>query len=583
MKTCHRFRPSAFALAILLIAGNPAGAQDPDGSRPHKPRRGENLVPNPAVATDTKWALFGDSKYDAATSRSPDGSGAFLLSSSVFKKDGSMVHSDFIPVTGGRDFTYGFYIKTSGGPTHAGCQVSIHGPDRKFIRNLAGGRVTTSVDGEWQECALPIFIPDGVAYVRIQVFKTESTKPGDQVWADDFYLGEGFGLEQRPSPKHGFAGERVRIDSLGNFEIKKSGAWTPFFPLCMYSDNARDLAVYSKQGWNVIIWTAAASQVKQARDAVSDFNPDGMMAGFQIAQYTFPAGWAYNNLSDLRTKLHEIFDQGLGDNLLLYYWDNENNHDQWQVPVDVINTIKSIDVDASGKRLHPIYALQGEFNVARLHAAKGLVDVSGTYVGGGADATGGAGLGDYEGLLVLDRLEKQVSPAAFAQFNGVDGPGDMRLRLYNSIIIGARAMGYWRDSFSPASQKDSPTVGAVDEKSWWPDFPNLRREVDQLLPVIREPHWTTWTAKVDVADHVRVGTRDHDGEGYLILINQTTQPQTLNVSIAGLPYSANEVRDYFGGTKVATVNNGSFSVTLPPIGVGSGTMVLRLPRPASKQ
>lgn len=581
MNTYLHLFSSTFALAVMLITGNPANAQNPEGSPPHEPRRGENLVPNTAVATDSKWSLFGDAKYVADTSRTADGSGSFLLTTSVFAANGSKVFSDFIPVQGERNFTYAFYVKTAGGPTHAGCQVSIHGPDKKFIRNIAGGRVGATKDDEWQECALPVFIPEGVAFVRVQVFKTESTKPGGQVWADDFYLGEGFGLQQPPSPKRGFAGEHVRIDALGNFKIKRKGAWMPFFPLCMYSDNARDMVVYSKQGWNVIIWTAAASQVRQAKEAASDFNPDGMMAGFQISQYTFTSGWAYNSLKDLRTKLREIFDQGLDDNLLLYYWDNENNHDQWQVPVDVINTIKTIDVNASGRRLHPIYALQGEFNMARLHAAKGLVDVSGTYVGGGARATGGAGLGDDNGLLILDRLEQQVSPAAFAQFNGVNGPGDMRLRLYNSIIMGAKAMGYWRDCFNPECQKQAPSVGPVDEKPWWPDFPNLRREVDKLLPVIREPHWTAWQVKVDVANNVRIGTRDHNGEGYLILVNQTTKPQSVTVSIKGLPYSAKEVRDYFGDAKVASVSDGSFALTLSKIGAGSGTAVLRLSHSAN--
>jgi hypothetical protein len=248
--------------------------------------------------------------------------------------------------------------------------------------------------------------------------------------------------------------------------------------------------------------------------------------------------------------------------------------------VNVINTIKTIDVDASGRRLHPIYALQGEFNIARVHAAKGLVDVSGTYVGGGANATGGAGLGDDNGLLILDRLEKQVSPAAFAQFNGVDGPGDMRLRLYNSIILGAKAMGYWRDCFGPDCQKESPSVGPVDKKPWWPDFPNLRREVDRLLSVIREPHWTSWKVSINAPGNVRAGTRDHNGEGYLILVNQTTKPQFVTASIDGLPYSTKEVRDYFDDTNIAPVTNGSFSLTLPQIGVGSGTVVLRLMRSA---
>jgi hypothetical protein len=201
---------------------------------------------------------------------------------------------------------------------------------------------------------------------------------------------------------------------------------------------------------------------------------------------------------------------------------------------------------------------------------------SGTYFGGSAADTGGAGQGGDEGLFILDRQEQQTSPAAFAQFNGVDGAGDMRLRLYNSIILGAKAMGYWRDCYKACGEDFMKSVGPVDKKPWWPDFPNLRREVDRLLPIIREPHWTSWNASVDAPDLVHVGTRDHNGEGFLILVNQTTRPQSVKVTLTGLPYSATEIRDYFNDERVASIRDGSFSISLPAINVASGTKVLRV-------
>lgn len=562
---------------VLLLRCGVATAPDAALSPPHVQRQGQNLIVNPSVKTKANWSFVRDAEYDASISRTDDGSGAIKL----VTPPPNMALTELIAVQPGKRYTYGFYIKTLNGPTYVGAQISLHDSNRKFIRNHASGRGGTSRDDQWEEYALPFIVPEGVAFIGCQAFKTENTKPGGVVWADDFYLSDGLGLEQPPSPKTAFDGAHVRVDSLGNFEVKKKGVWTPFFPLCMYADNYRDWSVYSKQGWNVNIWTGSAAHVKQAKEAVSEFNPDGLMSGFSISQYTFPGGWGYNNLTDLRKRLKEIFDLGLGENLLLYYWDNEVNHDQWQAPVDVINTIKSIDLDSTGKRLHPIYALQGTFNIARVHAARGLVDVSGTYFGGSAADTGGASPGGEEGLFILDREERQTSPAAFAQFNGVDGAGDMRLRLYNSIILGAKAMGYWRDCFNPDCQKDAPTVGPADKKPWWPDFPNLRREVDKLLPIIREPHWTSWKASVNTPDNVHIGTRDHNGEGYLILVNQTTAPQTVTVRIDGLPYSGTEVREYFSDKRVASIRDRSFSISLPAIKVASGTTVLRIASPAS--
>lgn len=541
---------------------------------PHVPRTGANQVANPGVASVREWTLVRDAVFDETVTRTADGSGSFRLVSPL--PESSRVDSKLIPVEGGKSYTFGFYVQSQNGPTYIGAQISLHDEKGTYLRNLISAHGGADEDGVWNEFALPFTVPEGIASIGLQIYKTENTQPGGVVWADDFYLGEGMGLEQPPSPKKPFGGAHVRVDALGNFEVNEAGQWKPFFPLCMFSDNTRDWSVYSKQGWNTIMWTGAAHQVKQAKDAVSDFNPNGMKAGFSISQYTFPSGWAYNNLGDLKRKLGEVFQEGLGDNLLLYYWDNENNHDQWQVPLDVINTIKKLDVDTEGNRLHPIYALQGTYNLARVQAAKGIVDVSGTYFGGSVSDTGGAGQGDSGAFFMLDHLEGQTSPPSFAQFNGVDGAGEMRLRLYHSIILGARAMGYWVDAFNPGQRKEFPKVGPVDEKPWWPDFPNLRREVDRLLPLIREPHWTKWTATTSDSTNVHVGTRTFEGLGYVILVNQTTTPQKVTLTLNGLSYSAGEVRDYFDDSVLTSLEGDSFTVELLGIGIDSGAKVLQI-------
>lgn len=561
----------SLALCGLLTAGAAGDATDTATTRPHRRREGVNLVGDASVAMGTAWTLLGGAAFDRAVSHKVDGSGAIRLTKPI--PDGSMAFSDYVPVREAAHYTFALYMRTINGPTYAGAQVALYDRDRRFLRNLTTGRLGTTRDGAWEEAALSFTVPKGTAYVRLQAYKTENTRPGGQVWVDDFYLGEGLGLEQPPALKHGFRGGEVRVDALGNFEIRKGTRWIPFFPLCIYSDNARDPSVYSRQGWNTVIWTGDAEQVRKAREAVSVLNPEGMMAGFSLAQYTFPNGWAYNDLKDLATKLREIRERKLADNLLLYYWDNEMNHGQWDVPAAVIRTVRTVDADAVGRPQRPVYALQGEFNIARVHAARGLTDVSGTYVGGAASV---AGMDGTDGLFFLDRLEGQSTPAAFAQFSGVKGPGDMRLRLYSAVLLGARAMGYWRDCFDPQSRRDNPDVGPVDEKPWWPDFPNLRREVDRLLPLIRAPHWTSWTARVDPAKSVLVGTRDYAGEGYVFLVNRTTRLQAVTVHLEGLPYRPVEARDYFDGRSRAPIRAGVISLQLPAVGIASGTAVLRL-------
>lgn len=82
--------------------------------------------------------------------------------------------------------------------------------------------------------------------------------------------------------------------------------------------------------------------------------------------------------------------------------------------------------------------------------------------------------------------------------------------------------------------------------------------------------------KIDPPDNVRVGARDHQGEGYLILVNQTNHPQAVTVTIEGLGYTPGEVRGVFDNNKIASIRDGSFSITVPKLGVNSGTNVVRL-------
>ena len=531
------------------------------------------MIGNAAIESKSEWTLLRGAMVDPATSHSQDDSGAIKLVAPMPKH--SMALAKLVTVKTGQRYTFGFHFKTQNGPTYVGGRISLHDKDRKYLRNLTSTWGGTTTDDSWQEYALPFVVPEGVAYVGCQVFKGPSTKEGGLVWADDFYLGTGVGLADPPSPKKAFDGQQVRVDSLGNFEIRQKGKWTPIFPMCMFSDNYRNWSVYSRQGWNTIIWTGAAHQVQQAKDAVSEFNPNGMLAGFQISQYTFP-GSQYNNLNGLKSKVSEIFDKDLSDNLLFYYWDNEVNHSQWQVPVDVIKTIRTLETDVFGLQQRPIFALQGTYNNARVHASRGLVDVSGTYFGGKPDRSDGAGTKGHEALVILDRQNGQTSPAAFAQFNGVDEPGEMRLRLYNSILCGAKAMGYWRDCYKACDEKFTASVGPVDKKPWWPDFPNLRREIDALLPLIRQPHWTQWTASVDAHTRVRIGTRDFDGKAHLILVNQTSQPQQVTVKFDGLSYKPSEAWDTLKNKTITKISEGTFTITLAGISIGNGTRVVQL-------
>ena len=97
-----------------------------------------------------------------------------------------------------------------------------------------------------------------------------------------------------------------------------------------------------------------------------------------------------------------------------------------------------------------------------------------------------------------------------------------------------------------------------------------------MLPLIRQPHWTTWTASFSSSLPVEVGTRDYNGKGHLLIVNTSGTPVTATFTLAGLPYTPTSVTNYFSGTTITSVSGNSFTMTIPALGVNSGTAVVRI-------
>ncbi len=157
-----------------------------------------------------------------------------------------------------------------------------------------------------------------------------------------------------------------------------------------------------------------------------------------------------------------------------YYLDNELHNEAFHEQVRVLKAIREVDTE------RPIYILQGAYGIARTYAAAGVQDVTGTYAGGGVIATGGFH-GDLNGLSVLEHLAGQTSPVSVAQFNNARSSKDFRSRLYNAILAGAKAIGMYADGL------DNPPF---EEWESFRELPGIRRDLEQLLPIIRKPHWT---------------------------------------------------------------------------------------------
>jgi hypothetical protein len=543
--------------------------------QPHLSRVSPNQLSNPSFIGTANWALSGGAQYDPALSRSADGSGSIRLPM------GGRVDSGVVAVTPGKTYIFAAYIRTSAWPPGMVDMVFVIVNANGSYSGYGGetGASGNSGPNKWEEIALTITPDANTHYISLGIGRIYPDSGVSDIWVDEMYFGEGTGFGSPPTTKKPFNGADVQVDELGNFSVKKKGVFQPFFPFCIYGDARRPNAyqTYSNQGFNCDMWGYSGT-LQQAKKAVSAFNPDGMMVGIGVAQFMNQGGWGYDsNGVNLTNEIKAMKATGLMDShVLLYYWDNENVWDQWNNQMRRSSIITSNDVSPSGQRLHPFYVLQGSYNAARMyHDTQGVscCDVTGTY----ADSANTGGAGHAGGQEIIQNIEGQDQPVTFEQMNIVSkysDVGTLRGYLYRHVARGARGIGLWRDCFSSDC---SGYADPVDQAGWWPDVPNLRRELDQMLPLIRQPHWTTWKVAYNDALPITVGARDYQGEGYLIVANNFGAPTTtVTFTLTGLGYTPQRVVDFFSGNTVGSLSGHTFTVTLPALGLKSGTAVYRI-------
>jgi hypothetical protein len=287
---------------------------------------------------------------------------------------------------------------------------------------------------------------------------------------------------------------------------------------------------------------------------------------------------------DLATTIENIYahvgpnGKRLSDNLLMYYWDNETLGKDWEVVQTILQSVNDKDGDVSARsgasrsRQRPVYVLQGSYGVARSYdrlvdGSGAPIDVVGTYVRS-ADDTKSPQLADA--LVALDKTPGQSVPGAFGQINDRGNvsltAAELRLSVYNTLIAGGKAIGIFRDPYN-GHDKD---VG-IEYSLWWDELPTLVEEIAELMPIIQEPHWTTWQVFANV-DKLGIGTRNHDGHGYILVTNNNPYSVRATFRIEDNAGPARYVIDYFDNDVVATVSESQFEILL----LANATRVLEL-------
>jgi hypothetical protein len=506
---------------------------------PHKYlRTSPNLLSNSNFNGTTDWSISSIPEYDANVSRIADGSGSIKIpvNSSVYAQVRSSLITDFEYNT---PYTISFYVKTQHEPVYV--NATLHMYDAVGVRTFSysSGMSATSTIGEWQEVVFVVMITDlAVQQIKVVIEKKVGPTYTQPYYIDDVYFGKGISFAQPPvSTRQTFTGAKVKVDELGNWQVYEAGTWKSYFPFGLQADLTRaNFNSLSAQGFNTIFGTQFTSQVQLAKDATSVFNPNGMKAGLRLSTYSGPDSyWTHTRLANDINYIKN----NLSETLLCYFWDNENNWAEWAYWFDMIETIRDNDTD------HPVYILNGMAGVQRLFS-KRLSDVCGTYTG--FDAVNyESGFGKME---VLQYLEKQDIPVGIANLNYIEDTSyGFRLRLYYALILGAKGIFWWGD-----------TVKHAEDYAWWSSISTLRNEVDALMPIIRQPHWTDWIVTCSNGK-VFYSTRDLSGDGYMIVMNPEESSSQVTFTLDGIV--VDEVLNYFDGSPIASVAHDQFTVTLP--------------------
>jgi len=368
--------------------------------------------------------------------------------------------------------------------------------------------------------------------------------------------------------KKPFNGSYIHVDGLGNFSVKDGSGWKSIFPKMIYRNSGtgnrefRQYAAYANYGFNGIMDIRRKSQVEYALNVGLKYFGVVYRCDSSLATgSTF-----YNETTNLIDYINN--DIGKPYSVLFHNFDNEDSALQnYTCRNNFAHFVNNTDKDLVDptKRARPIYYLNGHPGIARVSNNDNRVemDITGSYV---ADQVRPkvAIPRPHATLEILDKAHNQVAPVTMIQLQTYLGD-KLIPSLFYGIIQGGKGVSVWRDGGDFAKFQTMP---------WAPKIKEVFNKVDQMLPIIREAYWTTWSA--DIANKtqttINIGTRNHNGNGYLILSSHSDVDETITVNLTGI--TASSVEDYFTHAHVANVSNGSFTTT---IGHGNnGFLVLKI-------
>ncbi len=544
---------------------------------PFSPPNGENLassVIDSSFERDSRYLYLDfNATYDEDIKRT--GTRSIKLS----KKDEALrVYG--IPVDEGRWYVISGYMFAKSLPTDIARLHIAYAGDGRHINSVNYSVISTSTPNEWEEFVIPFYVQKnkGINQIRVTIRNEGEMKTNDinssDVWIDDLQVFEVqnstklFGLDS-PSQKREFNGEKVRIDKLGNWEVKEDGKWQAFFPIAIYPDDddeskKNNWQIYKEKGFNVIT-RVNLPDAKRVADLgmywVWDIGHYGIYDGSAIGADKFA-----NDYKNLRENSKQTYDK-----LLNFYWDNEQ-YDEFDSIRLLTDKVKEIDIDKNSNRIRPLY-MHLDFvagNKNYYNEKYQFMDIQGVYANDllykaddiqsyGVEMQGNYNA-EFSNFSLFENINRVKTPKSIFVINSPFELDNIEVLIFAAIARGGKGFAFWKDGGSQPS---------IETKAWWSDFDKVTQKIQKLLPIIREPHWSDWElkySKADDEDGLVVGTRDFNNKRVMIVANRS-DTQT-NVTFTTPDKVIGGVRDYYTGEIVANGIGNSFTLTVLANGSG---------------
>ncbi|SJZ48376.1 hypothetical protein SAMN02745119_00712 [Trichlorobacter thiogenes] len=565
-----------FSALLLLSISSAMAAELPAATL------GPDLMGVDPVA-DTRWAAFNSSlSYDSSQKGFP-----FTTNVNTGETNHDtmtkLIQSPYVTLTAGKQYQFVLRMKADTFPQGQTINFVAEAVGVNGVPSEAERHSTWNVSRaeQWEDVYL---------YVRPQY----SRRWYVQVWVEPgtrfaatpstIYLAPDFDVYELPggneavtmhgvntvTDKDSFVSSTQLVDGLGNIYTKEenSTTWKHVFPRMMYrrwtTDHITEFQRYKDYGFNGVMNIADDDSAQAALDV-----------GLKYISINVP--WIDGTFDYIWLRMDDVYQwaerTGHHANVLWYNVDNENAFvGNYSYQEQIRNGIDTFHLDPqTGKRRHPVYVNNGNVGIPRTYhnASRTFMDFTGSYVGSDG-ASKGPDLRPGPTLLTQFVSQNQRAPVSVIQLQM--GIGNTFIpSLFYGIIMGGRAMSVWRDGGSELTI-DNPL------NPWPAAFrDDVSPKIDQMLPLIEQPHFTNWKAWTNQFPSVRIGTRELNGVGYLLLSSFAATDLPVTVTLQNR--QATKAVDYFTGAEIATVTNGQFTFTMGHY--NDGYRVIRLVAPTA--